>query len=151
MWTTQPPIANRLNVLLRTPFSATSHEVFRLNVVPIDGDKGIERSLYIDIHPTTPMSSLSQAVCRKLGDKFIIGDFFRSDLEILPLENTPTRNQLQQENLAGLQTQVQHRHELQVGRVAKFFNHRPEGEDEIHLLVWLPSEKGKFRLISSNI
>ena len=74
----------------------------------------------------------------------LIGESFKSDLEILPLPTTPTKIELREHNLAELRADVQKSEDFPPISFDKFFNrvYYVEGQQDlcVHFLVWLPPQ-----------
>jgi hypothetical protein len=79
---------------------------------------------------------------------WLVGEFFRSNLEILPLPTTPTMIELREQNLAELRIKAHRQPEdFPAITFAKFFNRfYVEGQQDpcVHFLVWLPPKYREF-------
>jgi len=104
-----------------------------LTVVPIDGETFKPR-LLLDVDPSTLIEAIPGLIRNRLRN-VLIGEYYRSNLDVLPLKMMPTLDQLKGEDLAKLRNQVRQHDALQ-DDVAEFFG--SQISDGIHCLVWLP-------------
>lgn len=70
-----------------------------------------------------------------------IGPDLHSPLDILPMEDTPTQDDLKKRDLAALRKKAYRGSDLPVERVCDFFSVQHPGK--IHFLVWLPPANGE--------
>jgi hypothetical protein len=80
-------------------------------------------------------------ICNKLW-KVHIGEFYRSDLEILPGQETPTLDRLKGNNLANLRKRALPPEELPNKCVNEWFH--PQELNGIYFIVWLPATDCEF-------
>jgi hypothetical protein len=71
-----------------------------------------------------------------------IGPDLHSPLDILPMQNMPTLDDLKKQDLAILRTEASQPNDLPVDAVCDFFS--AQDWDKIHFLVWLPPATGEF-------
>jgi hypothetical protein len=71
-----------------------------------------------------------------------IGPDLHSLLDILPMQNMPTLDDLKKKDLTVLCTEASQPNDLPVNAVCDFFN--AQNLDKIHFLVWLPPATGEF-------
>jgi hypothetical protein len=76
-----------------------------------------------------------------LQAEMFIGPDLHSPLDILPMQNMPTLDDLKKQDIAGLRTEAHQPNDLPVDTVLNFFG--AQDLDKIHFLVWLPPANGE--------
>lgn len=80
----------------------------------------------------------------ELKSRYLVGQSFRFNLEVLPLETTPTMIELREHNLAELRANIQKPEDFPPISFDKFFDrvYYVEGQQDlcVHFLVWLPPQ-----------
>jgi len=80
----------------------------------------------------------------ELKSRYLVGQSFGFNLEVLPLATTPTMIELWEYNLAELRAKVQKPEDFPPISFDKFFNrvYYVEGQQDlcVHFLVWLPPQ-----------
>jgi hypothetical protein len=71
-----------------------------------------------------------------------IGPDLHSPLQILPMQNMPTLDDLKKKDLAILRIEANQPNDLPVDAVCDFFS--AQDLDKIHFLVWLPPANGEY-------
>jgi hypothetical protein len=99
----------------------------------------------INAHRITPLGMLRTSIRKRLCN-FLIGEFYDSLLEILPLPTTPTLDQLKMQDIADLRKQArQIVDDFPSDSVHEYFNQ--PGSDGVHFVVWLPPKNSEFPVI----
>lgn len=133
------------------PSAAVASETLRLAVVPVDG-QSFALPFHVDVHPSTKIVVMHNLICNKLRE-IHIGEFYRSGLEILPLQEMPTLDQLKGDNLSNLRKRALLPDELPNECVNEWFH--PQELNGIHFIVWLPATDREFlwstRLRTTNL
>lgn len=120
-----------------------------VTIVPID-DGRFQTPVYIEVRPRDLIFRLHDRIHDELRAARFVGEFFRSNLPILPLPETPTISVLEEENLTDLYVRSSRRAtDLPRTMFSTFFNQvglepgrdSPQG---VHILVWLPPADREF-------
>jgi hypothetical protein len=116
-------------------------------VVPIEGEE-LHDPLFLQVPSWDPIVTLHHRIRDMLRLACLIGEFFQSDLAILPLPTTPTMTELRKQNLADLRAKAyQDPANLPYSTFAEFFNRfYVQGQQDpcVHCLVWLPPKDREF-------
>ena len=100
--------------------------------------------LFLEFRPWDPIVMVHNRTCEELKSRYLVGQSFRFNLEVLPLEMTPTMIELSEYNLAELRANVQKPEDFPPISFDKFFDrvYYVEGQQDlcVHFLVWLPPQ-----------
>src|ERR1700722_11900056 len=142
----EPLPPNHLHIIVRRalPISNVPHIV----ILPIDDDLYLD-PMVLDVSRWDTVAMMYYRIRNQLRNSLLIGEFFRWDLEIRPLKDTPTRQEVERQDLARLRSiAFQQPRDLPNTLVTTFskklYNQRDPPENIIHFLVWLPPEDGEF-------
>ena len=119
---------------------------FYLNVAVMDNGQFELHKVTVD--SWTPVRYMHNRIRDALRLDSILGELFRSSLDILPLPKMPTFSELQRENLDDLHSKACRKvADLPREELATFFNpfaEKPDPlEQHVHFVVWLPAESGE--------
>ncbi|KAF5387796.1 hypothetical protein D9615_000180 [Tricholomella constricta] len=116
-------------------------------VVPIEGGE-LQGHLPIRVHSYEFISRMHHDIRLGLQSYGRIGEFFRSNLDILPLQTMPTLMELQKQNLVDLCVGAYNDpDDLPTSTFAKYFDRfytRGQKDLRVHCLVWLPTKDKRF-------
>jgi hypothetical protein len=139
--------------LIHYSLSVTSKRPHNVTVVPIDGDSP-HGHFVLTVNPQTLIVAMHDHIRDELRRNRYVGEFFRSNLEILPLPLTPTMDELEGclSTLRPMATKQPEK--LPASPVDTFFEQLHvegalEGKQDlrqlgVHFLVWLPPLHCKF-------
>jgi hypothetical protein len=110
-----------------------------VNFAVVDGGEFELHKVAVD--PGTHVRYMRNRICNALKLDAILGEDFKSDLDILPLPTMPTLSELQGEDLAELHSKSCQ--DLPHEGLATYFNLVADPlQERIHFIVWLPAESG---------
>jgi hypothetical protein len=127
--------------------SLSSREPSLVVVVLIEGEE-IQDHLLLQVQPGSRISSMDNRIRDELLSIGLIGQLFRSYLEILPLQTTTAMSELRGRNLEELRTQAYRNPDNFPPVAFSHFFHRfyTQGQHDlfVHFLVWLPPRNREF-------
>jgi hypothetical protein len=121
----------RVNVTMR----------FYINIIPIDEGKTCSQ-VTTDVRASARLVDLQYHISEALQAERFIGPDLHSSLDILPMQDMPTLDDLKKQDLTILHTKAYQPNNLPVTAVHNFFS--TQDLDKIHFLVWLPLASGEF-------
>jgi hypothetical protein len=114
---------------------------FSINIIPIDEGKTCPR-VTTEVRASARILDLQDHILRVLQAEMFISPDLHSPLDILPMQNMLTLDDLKQQDFAVLRTEASQPNDLPVDAVGNFFS--AQDLDKIHFLVWLPPANGEF-------
>ena len=123
-----------------------------LTIVPIDGGQ-FQQPFRIHTDVWRRVVGMHSRIIKEFQEARLIGEFFTSELEILPLPEAPTIKEVKRESMASLYAKAhQEANSLPSDEVGRYFNRFNQvhgaSEEFVHFLVWLPPYDCEFVFIS---
>ena len=119
-------------------------------MVPIDNGE-LRSPIYIKALLSAKFYEFQNVIHTFLFDSGLIGKNLETDLEILPLRDMPSLDDLRKMDLTALRQKARPPSGLPNEKASEFFGPQSldlDGNHGIHILVWLPPVHGAFHCLN---